>query len=463
MSFLNQLENRAKQTESLLGISLHPNLDRLDDPSAAGLLEFCQEIISQTADLTLAYLLDPAALTMFAAKSPDILEQIIALVPEDIPLILDTRTSLAQASSLRNGSQAVTVNPYSGQDSLQSLAENPDAGIFVLCKTASQGTSVLQEKPLRTGKLVYERVATLARRWNRAGNVGILMDTTQPTALRRVRKAAPTSWMLMRAENLELSNLPGALQAGLRPDGLGMMITFGEQILHAGKPRFAAQEIQGKINYFREAWNASPLPIDTYDHIALARALFENGCIKFGDFTIEDEVKSPVFIDLLILPSLPELLYQVAASYSLILESLTFDHIAPIPYTGLPIGTAVSLQGNWPAIYPRKDPIPPEEEPRVEGIFHPGERTVVIDDLTATGISKFEIIETLANEQLVVEDIVVLIDRESGANQKLVQAGYRFHAVFTLSQLCAILRQEGLISQEQEQAVLAFIQSTNQN
>ena len=96
----------------------------------------------------------------------------------------------------------------------------------------------------------------------------------------------------------------------------------------------------------------------------------------------------------------------------------------------------------------------------IEGEYHPGERVAVVDDLTTTGLSKFEIIETLTREGLLVEDIVVLIDRESGANEKLVQTGFRLHAVFTLTKLVSILEDQGLVSAEQRQLVDTFIQGT---
>ena len=64
-----------------------------------------------------------------------------------------------------------------------------------------------------------------------------------------------------------------------------------------------------------------------------------------------------------------------------------------------------------------------------------GETVVVIDDLATTGGSKFEAIEKLTGVGLVVKDVVVLVDRQSGAKESLAQAGYSMHAVLTISQL----------------------------
>ena len=52
-----------------------------------------------------------------------------------------------------------------------------------------------------------------------------------------------------------------------------------------------------------------------------------------------------------------------------------------------------------------------------------------------TGESKFEGIVKLKSAGLNVTDIVVLIDRQSGAKNALSKAGYRMHTVFTLTEL----------------------------
>src|SRR5262249_37672449 len=70
---------------------------------------------------------------------------------------------------------------------------------------------------------------------------------------------------------------------------------------------------------------------------------------------------------------------------------------------------------------------------RLEGAFQPGERVVVIDDIITDGASKLEAIEPLEAAGLVVEDLVVLIDREQGGRERLAAKGYRLHAVLSSS------------------------------
>jgi uridine monophosphate synthetase len=136
---------------------------------------------------------------------------------------------------------------------------------------------------------------------------------------------------------------------------------------------------------------------------------------------------------------------------------LKFDRLAALPYAALPIGTAISLQGGWPMIYPRKEAKEYGTAATIEGAYVAGERAVVIDDLATTGGSKFEAIDKLKAAGLAVEDVVVLIDRQSGAAEALAEAGYRLHAVFTLSEMLDHWEQTGRVPAEQIAATRAFL------
>ena len=168
---------------------------------------------------------------------------------------------------------------------------------------------------------------------------------------------------------------------------------------------------------------------------ALADGLLDSGCIKFGEFTLKSGLKSPIYIDLRWIISRPHLLAQVASAYVPLLASLKFDRVAGLPYAAIPIATAISLAGNYPMIYPRKEAKAYGTKAEIEGEFHAGETALVIDDLATTGGSKFEAIEKLTSAGLKVKDVVVLIDRQSGAKESLAEAGYNLHAVLTISEL----------------------------
>ena len=171
-------------------------------------------------------------------------------------------------------------------------------------------------------------------------------------------------------------------------------------------------------------------------HLAsLADRLLSAGCIKFGEFTLKSGLTSPIYIDLRRIISHPKLLADIAQAYLPMISNLQFSRIAGLPYAAIPIATAISLAGNYPMIYPRKEAKSYGTKAEIEGEYHAGETVLVIDDLATTGGSKFEAIEKLTGAGLVVKDVVVLVDRQSGAKESLEQAGFATHSVLTISDL----------------------------
>jgi len=193
---------------------------------------------------------------------------------------------------------------------------------------------------------------------------------------------------------------------------------------------------------------------------SLADELLSAGCIKFGEFTLKSGLTSPIYIDLRQIITYPKLLEQIGQAYLPILKELKFDRIAGLPYAAIPIATAISLAGDYPMIYPRKEAKSYGTKAEIEGEYHAGETAVIIDDLATTGGSKFEAIEKLTGAGLVVKDVVVLVDRQSGAKESLAQAGFAMHAVLTISQSLEYWEETGKVEKEKIEATREFLKNS---
>ncbi|HVN52883.1 MAG TPA: orotidine-5'-phosphate decarboxylase [Anaerolineaceae bacterium] len=474
--FFSILEDRARLIDSLLCVGLDPHPTDLPEPSAAAARDFCIRLIAATAHLAAAYKPNAAFFEAFGSSGWSALQEVIAAAPPGVPVILDakrgdiasTAEAYARSAFKTLGAQAITLNPYLGRDALEPFLTDPAHGVFLLCKTSNPGSADLQDLPLggeHAGLRLYERVACLAAEWNAAGNLGLVVGATHPEALRRVRELAPGLWILAPGVSAQGGDLAAALQAGLRADGWGLLVPVSRAISQSADPRRAAEALLDGLRRERDAWqkSAEPLPRSasaepqTTPGTSLAEGLLRAGCVRFGRFTLKSGLESPIYLDLRRLVSHPGLLAQVAAAYLPILKTLEFDRLAALPYAALPIGTAISLMSGRPLLYPRKEAKAYGTKAEIEGEYRPGERVVVIDDLATTGESKFEALQKLASAGLVTRDVVVLIDRQSGAAASLATAGLRLHAILTLTGLLDGWESAGLVPAEQVAMARAFL------
>jgi uridine monophosphate synthetase len=492
--FFSLLSDRAQAAGSLLCVGLDPSPADLHADSVQVARDFCMRLIDATVDLVAAYKPNIAFFEAFGPVGLATLQEVIATIPPDIPVIVDAKrgdiASTAEAyvqaifHILRSG--AVTVNPYLGRDAVAPFLRDPEHGVFLLCKTSNPGAADIQELRVlshgagdKAGLLLYEHVARLAQEWEVNGfthhNLGLVVGATYPDALVRVREITPDFWFLVPGVGAQGGDLPAALKAGLRSDGSGLLVSVSRGISQAEHPRAAADHLRNEINQFRTGssrrsfQDVSVTPDVSTSQVGslssnlkpglerLADALLSVGCVKFGQYTLKSGSVSPIYIDLRQLVSTPGLLAQVAEAFLPLLKQVRFDRLAALPYAGLPITTAIGLQSGWPMIYPRKEAKSYGTQVEIEGTYQAGERVVVIDDLATTGASKFEAIAKLTNAGLQVADVVVLIDRQSGAAQALEDAGYRLHAVFQLSQLLDYWQRSGKVPGDQIEAARQFI------
>lgn len=463
-TFIQQLERRALTANTLLCVGLDPHGDLLQENTPTAARDFCMHLIDRTAEVACAFKPNSAFFEAFGAAGIEALQTVIAHVPKDIPVILDakrgdiasTAEAYAQAAFTALGAAAVTVNPYMGYDAVYPFLTTPGKGVFVLCKTSNAGADVFQNLRVND-KPLYEIVAQQAMSWNDGENVGLVVGATDIEALAHLRALAPRLWFLLPGVGAQGGDLSAAVAAGLRADGMGLLVTVSRGIARASDPGAEAARIREAINEQRDSHDLTPRAGADIARERLALALAQSGCVQFGEFTLKSGELSPVYLDLRRLASYPEAMRTVASSMAELLRGLQFDHIAAIPYAGLPIGMATALAFNCSLVYPRREVKDYGTKASVEGVYKAGDTVVVIDDLATKGTAKFEAIDQLHAAGLVVRDLVVVIDREQGAAATLAAAGYTLHGVTTLRELLPIWEQHGIINEFQRRVVEDYL------
>jgi len=261
-TFFSFLEKRVDDSSSLLCVGLDPHIPDLKEPSAASALDFCLNLVKQTAPYAAAFKPNAAFFEIFGAEGWVALKQVIEAIQEEsnrlgsmIPVILDAKrgdiasTAEAYAKSAFDslGAHCITLNPYLGKDSIDPFIQNSERGVFLLCKTSNLGSGDLQDVTLATGDPLYIHVAKLAQAWNTRNNVGLVVGATHPQVMAEIRKATPNLWFLAPGVGAQGGELESALTAGLRKDGMGILIPVSRGISRAEKPAKAAAELRDQI------------------------------------------------------------------------------------------------------------------------------------------------------------------------------------------------------------------------
>nr|CAD7260094.1 unnamed protein product [Timema shepardi] len=174
--------------------------------------------------------------------------------------------------------------------------------------------------------------------------------------------------------------------------------------------------------------------------------LHEIDVLKFGDFKMKVGINSPVYFDLRLVVSYPEIMEEL----SLLLwefshEGEDCDHLCGVPYTALPIATLISVHTRIPMLIRRKEIKKYGTKKLIEGKFSRGDKCVIIEDVVTSGSSILETLKDLQGEGLDVTTAVVIVDREQGGRQNLLQNGLKMKSLVTLTQIMHILCEAGKV------------------
>ena len=184
---------------------------------------------------------------------------------------------------------------------------------------------------------------------------------------------------------------------------------------------------------------------------------YQLGIIKFGRFTLKSGIESPFYVDLRPLASDPKILKKLANYLLDMLPLDNFDLICGVPYAALPMATAMSLESYLPLIIKRKEAKQHGTKKMIEGIFTKGQNCLLVEDVITSGKSLLETIPEIESEGISVSDIVVVLDRQQGGKELLENKGFRVHTLFTISEVCTILSEEGLLDDEEIARINEFL------
>jgi len=202
--------------------------------------------------------------------------------------------------------------------------------------------------------------------------------------------------------------------------------------------------------------------LKTSDHLegltstqeALSAQLFDIGAIKFGAFKLKlhdahpEAPLSPIYIDLRILRRFPQAKSAAVDAYQELASNLKFDLLADIPTAATPLVASLSDRLGVGMITPRTDAKAHGTGAKIDGLLasDKGKVALLIDDLVTKADSKLEAAEVLKQNGLVVNDVVVLVDREQGGGEELAEKSLKLHSAMTMTKMLDFYTRVGQIS-----------------
>lgn len=271
--FADRINARIATIDSLLCVGLDPVASRLPagyDGSRASIVRFCREVIDATVDLAVAFKPNLGFFVALGAEGLQALADIHAAIPEDVPVILDGKlndmgeTAKAYSHGVFEafGFDALTVNPYLGEDAMTPYLNREGAGVIVLVKTSNPGSGDLQDLELASGEPLYLHVADRCRAWDAAypASVGMVVGATYPVQLAGVRTRCPEQVILLPGVGAQGGDLEAAVRAGMTANHDGLLCSASRAIMYApgdddvaSSARAAALELRDAINAARAA------------------------------------------------------------------------------------------------------------------------------------------------------------------------------------------------------------------
>jgi len=194
--------------------------------------------------------------------------------------------------------------------------------------------------------------------------------------------------------------------------------------------------------------------------------LIKNNAIKFGDYILTSGRRSPYYIDLRQTISSPITMDWIANSLTRIIINEIgkdkIDRILGVPTAGIPFATVVSQKLGLPLIYYRQARKEHGVRKKVEGILERNDRVLVVDDLITTGESVIEAAEVVRDQGGVVNELVVLLDREQGGQDRLRTSRIEPHILFKISDAMTWLHAVGLIGDEIYRMIKEYVEGESQ-
>ena len=157
------------------------------------------------------------------------------------------------------------------------------------------------------------------------------------------------------------------------------------------------------------------------------------GAIQFGRFVLTSGAVSDYYIDIKKASTDPVILKKIVEAMNEYTKG--YDVLAGMELGAVPLVVALSLETKIPYVIIRKEKREHGTSKHIEGVDVKNKKVLVIEDVTTSGGSVVKTIQILRNNHALVDEVLVVVDRESGAEEKLQQLDVNFIPLLSVSEI----------------------------
>ena len=165
----------------------------------------------------------------------------------------------------------------------------------------------------------------------------------------------------------------------------------------------------------------------------LIQLLKDCEAIKFGHFVLTSGAISDYYVDIKKAITKPQILKKITQLLSEYTEG--YDLIAGMELGAIPIIVALSLETNIPYVIIRKEKRDHGTIKQIEGEDVKGKKVLLVEDVTTSGGSVVKSIQILRENKAIVDEVIAVVDRESGTEEKLQKIDISFLPLISISDI----------------------------
>lgn len=166
---------------------------------------------------------------------------------------------------------------------------------------------------------------------------------------------------------------------------------------------------------------------------SLIKKLIDCEAIQRGHFVLTSGAISDYYIDIKKASTNPTILKQIAKHIAPYTKG--YDLLAGMEMGAIPLLVAVSLNTDLPYVIVRKEKKGHGTDKKIEGTSVEGKKVLIIEDVTTSGGSVINTIQILKQQKAILKDVVVVVDRESGADEKISKNGLTFYPLLQVQDI----------------------------